>query len=101
KNAPVGIGGRMGAAEHVEGGLRITVVGERAAVGGKQRLVAGMGEGGLFEHGGGLRPLAGGAERLTVSQCRLGILGVGAISLAVHLDRALRIVGNGLRLWRR
>ena len=88
----------MGAAEHVEGRLRIAVVGERAAVSGQQRLVAGMGDGGLFEHGGGLRPLAGGAQRLAVSQCRLGILGIGAISLAIDLDRALRIVGHGLRL---
>jgi hypothetical protein len=88
----------MGAAEHVEGRLRIAVVGERAAVSGKQRLVAGMGDGGLFKHGGGLRPLAGGAEPLAVAQCRLGILGIGAIPLAIDLDRALRIVGNGLCL---
>ena len=91
----------MGAAQHVEGGLRIAVVGERAAVSGKQRLVAGMSDGGLFQHSDGLRPLAGSAERLAVAQCRLGILGIGAIALAVGLGRALRIVGNGLRLWGR
>ena len=86
----------MGAAEHVEGRLRIAVVGERAAVGGEQRLVAGMGDRGLFEHGGGLRALAGGAERLAVAQRRLGILGIGAIALAIDLGRAARIVGERL-----
>ena len=84
----------MGAAEHVEGRLRIAVVGERAAVSGEQRLVAGMGDGGLFEHGGGLGALPGGAQRLAVGQCRLGVLGIGAIALAIDLDRAARI-GSG------
>ena len=40
----------MGAAENVKGLLEIAVVGQRAAIAGKQRLVAGMGDGGLFEH---------------------------------------------------
>ena len=98
QDAPVGIGGRVGAGEHVEGRLRVAVVGERAAVSGQHRLVAGMGDGGLFEHGGSLGALPGGAQRLAVGQCHLGVLGVGAIALAVNLDRAARIVGNGLRL---
>ena len=66
----------MGAAEHVEGRLRIAVVGERAAVSGEQRLVAGMGDGGLFEHGGGLRALAGGAQRLAVAIAASASLGL-------------------------
>ena len=48
----------MGAAEHVEGLLEIAVVRQRAAVGGEQQLVAGMGDGGLFEHRNRLRPLS-------------------------------------------
>ena len=87
----------MGAAEHVEGGLRIAVVGERAAVAGEQRLVAGIGDGRLFEHGGGLRALAGGAQRLAIGQRGVGILGVGAIALAIDLDGAARIVRRGVR----
>ena len=84
----------MGAAEHVEGGLRIAVVGQRAAVGGQQFLVAGMSDGGLFEHGGGLCALAGGAQRLAVGQGHRHILGVGAVPLAIDLDGALRILGG-------
>jgi hypothetical protein len=48
----------MGAAEHVEGLLEVTVVGQRAAVRGEQQLVAGMGDGALFEHRHRLRPLS-------------------------------------------
>ena len=87
----------MGTAEHVEGRLRIAVVGERAAVAGEQRLVAGMGDGGLFEHGGGLGALPGGAQRLAVGKRGVGILGVGAIAIAIDLDRAVRIVRHGFR----
>ena len=57
-----------------------------------------MGDGGLFEHGSGLGALPAGAQRLAVSQRGVGILGVGAIALAIDLDRAAGIVGNGLRL---
>ena len=89
----------MGAAEHVEGGLRIAVVGERAAVAGEQRLVAGIGDGGLFEHGDGLGALPGGAQRLAIGERRVGILGIGAIALAVDLDRAARILGRGFAPW--
>ena len=64
QDAPVGIVGRMGAAEHVERLLEIAVIGERAAIAGEQCLVAGMGDGGLFEHGDGLGALPGGAQRL-------------------------------------
>jgi hypothetical protein len=97
KNAPIRVGGRMGAAEHVEGRLRIAVVGQRAAVGGQQHFVAGMRDGRLFEHGGGLRTLTVGAEGLSISQRRVDILGIGAISLAIRFDRALRILGGGRR----
>ena len=55
----------MRAAEDIEGLLEIAVIGERPAVAGQQRLVAGMGKGGLFEHGDGLAPLPGGTQGLT------------------------------------
>jgi hypothetical protein len=55
---PIGIVGAMGAAEHVEGLLEVAVVRQRAAIGGEQQLVAGMGDGGLFEHRNRLRPLS-------------------------------------------
>ena len=95
ENAPVRIVGRMGAAENIEGGLRIAIVGERAAVTGEQHLVAGMGNRGLFEHGGGLGALPGGAQRLAIGQGRIGILGIGAIALAINFHGAARIFGGG------
>ncbi len=98
KNPPVGIVGRVGAGEHVERLLEIAVVGQRPAVAGEQRLVAGMGDGGLFEHGGGLGALPGGAQRLAIGQRGIGILGVGAIAFAIDVHRAPRI-GIGSRRW--
>ena len=50
EHPPIRIVGAVGAAEHVEGLLEIAVVRQRAAVAGEQRLVAGMGDRGLFEH---------------------------------------------------
>ena len=44
QDAPVRIVRAVGAAEHVEGLLEIAVVGQRAAIAGQQRLVAGMGD---------------------------------------------------------
>ena len=98
KDSPVGIVGRMGARQNVERLLEIAVVGERPAITGEQRLVAGMGDGGLFEHGGGLGALPGGAQRLAIGQCGVGILGVGAVALAVDFHRAPRIGIGGWAL---
>ena len=98
ENPPVGIVGRMGAGEHVERLLEIAVVGQRPAVSREQRLVAGMADGGLLEHGGGLGALPGGAQRLAIGQRRVGILGIGAVALAIDLHGAPRIgVGSGVR----
>ena len=91
KDPPVGIVGRMGAREHVERLLEIAVVGQRPAESGEQRLVAGMGDGGLFEHGGGLGALPGGAQRLAIGQRGVGILGIGTVALAGDFRRAPRI----------
>jgi hypothetical protein len=89
----------MGARENIERLLEMTVIGERAAIAGEQRLVAGMGDGGLFEHGDRLAALPCGAERLAISQCGLGILRIGAIAFAIKLRRAPRIsIGAGARL---
>ena len=90
----------MGARQDVERLLEITVVDERPAVTGEQRLVAGMGDGGLFEHGDGLGALPGGAERLAIGQRGIGILGVGTVALAIDIDRAPRIgVRTGAGAW--
>ena len=53
-----------------------------------------MGDGGLLEHGDGLGALPGGAQRLAICQRRVGILGIGAIALAIDLDGA---PGIGIR----
>ena len=87
----------MGAREHVERLLEIAVVGERPAVAGEQRLVAGMGDGGLFEHGDRLGALPGGAQRLAIGQRRIGILGIGAVALAID-STARRGSASGLAL---
>jgi hypothetical protein len=99
ENSPIRIIRRVGAAENIERLLEIAIVGQRAAVSGEQRLVAGMGDGGLLEHGDGLGALSGGAERLAVAQGRVGILGVAAITLAIDFNRAARVsVGTCLGL---
>ena len=60
QNPPIRIVGGVGAAEDVEGLLKIAVVRQRPPIAGKQRLVAGMGDAGLLEHGHrlGLLPVA-------------------------------------------
>jgi len=97
KKVPIRIVGRMGARQHVERLLEITIVGERAPESGQQRLVAGMGYGGLFKHGRRLGALPGGAQSLAIGQRGIGIPGIGAIAFAGDLGRALRI-GAGTRL---
>ena len=83
----------MGLAEHVEGLLEIAVVGERAAIAGQQRLVAGIGDRRLLQHRHRLRLLSRGPQRLAVLQGRVGVLQVGAITCLGHLDIAPRISG--------
>ena len=83
----------MGAAEDVEGLLEIAIVRQRAPVSGKQRLVLGLGDRRLLEHGDRLGALPGGAQRLCVLQRRLGVLGVGAIAIAIGVEIASRIGG--------
>src|SRR5260370_2400279 len=99
KNSPVGIIGRMGAGENIERLLEIAVIGKRPAIGGEQRLVAGMGDGALFEHGYGLRALSGGTEWLNISQGGLSIPGAITLALAINVPRASRIgTGAGIGL---
>ena len=90
ENPPIRIVGRVGAAQDVECLLEIAVVGKRPAPGGEQRLVAGMSDGGLLEHGGGLGALPIGTQRLAVGQGGFGILGVFAVAIAGHFRRARR-----------
>src|SRR6267378_8175863 len=91
----------MGAGENIERLLEIAVVGKRPAISGEQWLVAGMGDGGLFEHGDGLGALPCGAQRLAILEGRVGVLGISAIAFAVGFCRAPRVgVGAGVGLWR-
>ena len=66
EDPPIRIVGGMGAAEDVERLLEIAVVRQRSPVAGQQRLVAGVGDRGLFEHRDRLGPLPRGAQRLSV-----------------------------------
>src|SRR5258707_1195436 len=85
--------------ENIERLLEIAVIGERAAIAGEQRLVARMGDGGLFEHGDRLAALPRGAERLAIGQGGVGILGIGAMAFAIKLRRSPRIgIRVGARL---
>ena len=84
----------MGATENVERLLKIAVVGKRPAIARQQRLVAGVGDGGLLKHGGGLATLPGGTQRLAIGQGGFGILGIGAVALALDFDGAM---GVGIR----
>ena len=94
-----GLSGECARGQDVERPLEIAVVGQRPAVAGEQRLVAGMGDGGLLEYGNRLGALPGGAQRLAVAQGGVGILGIGAITLAIGFDGAARIgIGIGRRI---
>ncbi|MET3160271.1 hypothetical protein ABIF34_007296 [Bradyrhizobium japonicum] len=99
QDAPVRILRRMRAAQNVESLLEIAVVGERAAVAGEQRLVAGMAEHGLLEHRDRLGALPALAQRLAVVERDVGIAGLGAITLAqcVHVRLAV-CLARGFRL---
>ena len=68
--------------QHVERLLEISVVRQRAAIGGEQRLVLRIGERRLLQHGDRLRPLAVRAQRLAIVQRDGRILGVGLVALA-------------------
>ena len=83
----------MGAGEDVEGLLKIAVVRQRTSMSGEQRPVSGMSDAGLFEHGDRLGFLSGGAERLAELQGGVGVLGVGAETIASKLEVAPRVGG--------
>ena len=92
----------MGAGEHVERLLKMAIVGQRSAIAGEQRPVTGMGDGGLFEHGDGLGALPGSAKRLAIAQGVIGVLGIGAMALAINIDGAARIgLGGSFGFFRR
>ena len=83
QDVPVGLVGRMRAAEHFQRLIEIAGLGQRAAIGAKHGLVARVCDRGLFEHGDGLRALSGGAQRLRVVERRVDIARIGAILLAI------------------
>ena len=72
EDAPVRLVGRVRALEHVERLLEVAGIGERAAVGAEQRLVVRIMQRGGFQNRGGLRALAGRAQRLRVADRGVG-----------------------------
>ena len=96
EDAPVRIVGAVRTAEHVKGLLKTAIVGERAAVGGEHRLVGGVRDRALLEHGNGLRALPGGAQREAITKCGVGVAGIGAVALAIGFGGAARVgIGDG------
>ena len=81
----------MGAAEDVECLLEIAIVRQRSPIAGKQRIVTGMSDRGLFEHRDRLGLLPRGPERLCVLQGRVGVLGVGTKAIAIRFNLAPRV----------
>jgi hypothetical protein len=85
----------VGAGQGVERALEITVVGQRPAIAAEQRLVVGMREVACSN-----MATAWVAARWRGAPghngCRIGVLGIGAVALAIGLDRAPRIgIGSG------
>ena len=75
----------MRALEHVERLLEAAGIRERAPVGAEQRLVVRVMQRGGFQHRGGLRALAGGAQGARVTDRGIGIARIGAEFLAERL----------------
>ena len=91
----------MGAAEHVERLVEVAGVGQRAAIGAKQRHVVRIADRGLLQHRDRLGALFGGAQRPRIIEGRFGIAGIFAIALAPDFERlppfgfAARRIGTG------
>ena len=78
----------MGTAQNLKGLLEIAVVRQRTTETGQQSFVAGMSNGGLLQDGDRLRPLPRRAQRLSIPQRRLGIVGMGVIAIVVEVQAA-------------
>ena len=94
EDVPVGLVGRMGAAEHFERLIEIAGLGQRAAVRAKHGLVTRVRERDPLEDGDRLRALSGSAQCLRVVERRVDIARVGAILLAID-RKVLPPVGVG------
>src|ERR1700738_4554478 len=75
----------MRALEDLERLLEIAYVSESASIGAKQRAVVGIVQRGSFEHGRGLRALAGRPQSLRVVDRIVDIARVGAEAFAQRL----------------
>src|ERR1700722_7084146 len=101
KQAPIRIIGGVGAVQDVESLLTVSIVRHRPPIPRQQRLVAGMGNRGLLQHGRRLATLSGGAQRLAIGKGSFGILGIGAVTFAGDVDRLTRVsLGARRALWR-
>jgi hypothetical protein len=85
EDAPVGIGRRVRAAQNVKSLLEVSIISQRAAISGKQHLVAGIGNRRLFHDCDSLLTLAVLAQGLSVLECGSGIAWIGAVALAKSL----------------
>jgi hypothetical protein len=94
ENPPVGLIRGMGAGEDVERLVETADIGERPAIGAKQRRVARIGKRCLFEDRGRLAALATRAQGSGIGEGDLRIVGVVAIAGA---DRRGLVAPFGLR----
>jgi hypothetical protein len=94
EDAPVGLVGRMSAAEHVQGLIEIAGLRQRTAVSAEHGRVARIGKRHPLEDGDRLCALPGRAQRLRVVQRRVDVAGTGAILLSVD-SKVVPPVGVG------
>ena len=80
EDAPVGIVGRVRAAEHVERLVVVAGLGQRAAIGAEQRHIVRIADRGLLQNGHRLGALLGGAQRPGIADGRIGIAGIFAVA---------------------
>ena len=88
EDAPVGLVGRVGAAEHVERLLIIAVFRKRAAVFAEHGLVVRVADRCPLQHGQRLGALSGGTQRLRIAQCDVEVRRVGTILLPIDREIA-------------
>ena len=88
---PIGLIGRMRAAQDLERLVVIAGVSQRAPIGTEHRLVVRIADRSLLQHGNGLSTLLGGAQCPRIIDCHLGIRRIVAITGAPGVDRSLPI----------
>ena len=88
QDAPVGIFGRVRAAEDVERLVVIAGLGQRTAVGAEQRHIVRIADRGLLQHRNGLGALIGRAQGAGISDSGIGVVVIVAIAGTQDVDRA-------------